>query len=290
MKKKILLSLIVLLLLAAGGYAGAVWYVYSRQDMLIFPRTVKPVRPAGKRVNPNMEVLNLMTGDGVVLRGLLLPPLPGTNGGQPSMTLVLAFGGNADDVTGMVDFLKNRVFRNDNVAVAGLSYRGYGNVLHQPSDGVPTEANVEGDAVFEYDNLVARLHPARVQVVGYSLGTAVATYLALNRPVHDLVLVAPFASMTAMAKSQYPWLPVDALLHYRFKTAQRLGVLAAHDVRPRLSIFYSESDGLIPPAQPRLLAALYPSATLVELPGAVHGAMLAAPGLLGGLRDLLVNR
>jgi pimeloyl-ACP methyl ester carboxylesterase len=280
---KVILSLMLVALLAAGGYAAVVWRVYSQQDRLIFPRTVGLVKPASKLVNPNMEVLNLMTGDGIVLRGLLLPPLQP----QPSMTLVMAFAGNADDVTGMVDFLKNKVFRNDNVAVAGLSYRGYGNVLHQPSDGVPTEANLEGDAVFEYDNLVAKLHPARVQVVGYSLGTAVGTYLALHRKVDELVLIAPFSSMTAMAKAQYPWLPVDALLRYRFKTDQRLGVLAAHNVRPELSIFYSMSDGLIPAAQPRLLAAGYPSSTLVELPGAAHGAMLGHPALPGGLREVL---
>jgi pimeloyl-ACP methyl ester carboxylesterase len=287
LKAKLIVAAVLVVVLAIGGYAGVTWYVYSRQDVLVFPRAVKAVKPVTKVQNPNMQVQTLITGDGIALRGLLLPPLPDANGPQPSMTLVMAFAGNADDVTGMVDFLKNRVFRNDNVAVAGFSYRGYSNALHQPSDGAPTEANVEGDAVLEYDNLVARLHPARVQVVGYSLGTAVGTYLAMNRKVDSLVLIAPFSSMTAVAKAQYPWLPVDALLHYRFKTDQRLGVLAARKVRPEVAVFYSESDGLIPAVQPKLLASLYPSATLVELPGAAHGAMLGHPDLPGGLREVM---
>ena len=172
---KIKLVLLIAVLLPLAGYAGVTWYVYTRQDILIFPRTVNLAQPVTVATNPNMQMQTLITGDGIALRGLLLPPLPHSAGSAPSMTLVMAFAGNADDVTGMVDFLKNQVFRNDNVAVAGYSYRGYSNALHQPSDGVPTEASLEGDALVEYDTLTAILHPARVQVVGYSLGTAVGT-------------------------------------------------------------------------------------------------------------------
>ncbi|HEX2859890.1 MAG TPA: hypothetical protein VHP58_06825 [Alphaproteobacteria bacterium] len=263
-------SLLAALAVALAVYAGVLTYFYSIQDAMIFPQTVKPVPVATLETNPNMEVIGIGV-EGAMLSGLLLPPLEKH---AEAPTLVLAFGGNAHDVTGFVTFLKNEIYPHANVAVAGFSYRGYPNALEKPSTGTPTEKNLEADALQVYDLMSFKLNPARVVVIGYSLGTAVATHVAQQRPVAALALVAPFSSMADLVKHKYAFLPVDALLKYPFDTEGRLKEMATRPNRPPLTIMYSPTDGLIPPDEPQKLAAAYPGARLVNLAGATHGSIL----------------
>lgn len=254
-------------------YGGVATYFYSIQDAMIFPQTVKPLPPATRTTNPNMQLISIGV-NGAMLNGLLLPPLEKYT--EPP-TLVLAFGGNAHDVTGFVAFLKNGVYRHANVAVAGFSYRGYPNALGKPSTGTPTEENIEADALQIHDLMNMQVKPRRVVVIGYSLGTAVATYVAQQRPVAAVALLAPFSSMSDLVKYKYAFLPVDALLKYPFDTEARLKEMAARPPgeygHPPLTIMYSPVDGLIPAGEPLKLAGAYPGAKLVRLDGAGHGDM-----------------
>lgn len=269
------IALICLALLAAA-YLAAATYLYITQNKAVFPQTVNTIPGPTQAENGPFQPLSLTTPDGTTLNGILFPAL------AASPTLILAFAGNAHDVVGFATFL-HTVFKGQNVAVAGLSYRGYPNVLTPPSTGTPSQQALYADATFIHDTLRKTTGASRVVPIGFSLGTSVATYLATVRPVSNLILIAPPASIRRLAEEKYPWLPVRALLRNPFPTED----LLRHVTAPT-TIFYGPNDGLVPPAHiTQILHNALPTATLIPLPGPKHGDLPYHPALPASLRQAL---
>lgn len=269
------LGRIVAVLMALYFVGGVV--LYQAQDKLVFPQTVNTIVPPDADHPADLAYLSLTTPDGVTLNGLGFNLHPGVP------QLLIAFGGNAHDVTGMVRFLRDSVVAGRDVAVAGYSYRGYPNALGRPSGGHPSEANLHADARLIYDTLTAEYHPQQVGVVGYSLGTAVATRLAVERPVAAVALAAPFASILRIAQSLYHIYPVAWMLNHPFKLEDDIGHIAAP-----VTVISSPADGLIPPGHIGILAARNPSASFVTLnPPVGHSDVLNHPAIPALLRQAL---
>ena len=97
-----------------------------------------------------------------------------------------------------------------------LEYPGYGD-----RPGVPSERSL-GESSLEALQLLATNGP--VYLVGESLGTGVAAYLAGRCPekVSGLALLAPFSQLAEVAQAHLPLLPVRLLLRDRFPAAQHL--------------------------------------------------------------------
>ena len=55
-----------------------------------------------------------------------------------------------------------------------------------------------------YDQVHSRHPDGRIAVIGRSLGSGVASYVAAHRPVAKLALVTPFDSMARLAQTHYP--------------------------------------------------------------------------------------
>src|SRR5919107_6093102 len=106
--------------------------------------------------------------------------------------------------------------------------------------------------------------PARLVLFGESLGAAVATRLALERPVAGLVLRSPFTSLADVGAEHYPYLPVRAMLRDRFPVQETVGRLTVP-----VTVVAGGADEIVPPAQSRAVAAAA-SASYVEVPGARH--------------------
>lgn len=162
---------------------------------------------------------------------------------------LIYFGGNGEDVSGNLQALNAAL---PDHALYLLHYRGYGG-----STGEPSEAALFADALALYDQ-VAATHP-EVEVVGRSLGSGIATWLASQRPVKRLVLVTPYRSIEEIAAGHYPWLPVRWLLRDKYEsfrhapqvTAPTLVLAAEHDdVVPRAS-----TEGLLPAFKPGLVTS-----------------------------------
>ncbi len=123
--------------------------------------------------------------------------------------------------------------------VVAFYYRGY-----PPSAGAPGTAALDADALLIDDALRARLHPDRLVVAGFSVGSGVAAYLAAHRPVDGLILVTPFDSLAAVAGDHYPWVPVRLLLRYNMEPAVDL-----HGAAMPVAIIAGGRDTLIPAAR-----------------------------------------
>ena len=208
-------TVIWLLLVAGLGYASFCGLLYARQRSMIY-------YPHGEVKAANLQPLWLSNEGHRLKIWQAAPDHP---------TAVLYFGGNAENVLHSMAELHSLYPKS---SLYLMNYRGYGG-----STGSPSEAALFSDAVALYDD-VADTHE-EVIVMGRSLGTGVAVYLAESRPVKALILVTPYKSMVALASHYYPFLPVNPLLKDRFESHLR-----APRIKVPVLALVAEYDEVIP--------------------------------------------
>jgi len=101
-----------------------------------------------------------------------------------------------------------------------FDYRGYGQ-----SEGKPTEHGTYEDAEAAWRYLVEerQTNPRQIIIFGRSLGGAVASWLAQSHTPGALIIESTFTSLTDIAATLYPYLPVRLLLRFEYNTAEYLG-------------------------------------------------------------------
>jgi uncharacterized protein len=193
---------------------------------------------------------------------------------KKSRRALIYFGGNAEDVSlNMPQFSSG--FPDS--AIYLLHYRGYGG-----SSGSPSEAALFADALALFDEVYAK--HSDIDVVGRSLGSGIAVYVASQRPVTRLVLVTAYDSLQDLAARQFPYLPVRWLLLDKFESWR----FAPHVSAPTL-IIAADHDEIIPRASTELLRSRFKNglASFAVLAGTSHNTISNSPEyipLLKGLR------
>lgn len=232
--------------IAAAVAIGLPLVMFLVQDKLIFfPRRLDEAsRAAIASRFPQAEELFIQSADGVRLHAWRSRPE-----GVARAPLVIYFGGNAEEVSWMLEEIGNaRSSATPGVGWLLVDYRGYG-----ASEGSPSERGLVADALAWHDH-AAKLEdvdPARIAAFGRSLGGGVAVQLAAQRPVCAVILVAPFDSLVAVGRRHYPYLPVGWLLRHHFDSLALAPALSA----PLLAVV-AERDEIIPPEHAdRLVAA-----------------------------------
>jgi len=204
-----------LLKISVLTYLGLGAYLYFAQRSMMYLPVAE--NPAADRA------FEFSTHDGESLKIWVL--------GRGRDRAVIYFGGNAEDVYyNAGDF--RRTLPDHTVYL--VNYRGYGG-----SSGSPSEAGLFADALGIYD-LLSKRH-GRIEVIGRSLGSGIATYLASERPVHRLVLATPHDSALSIAQAMYPVYPITLLLKDKYES---IGYAASVDA-PTL-ILLAEHDRIIP--------------------------------------------
>jgi len=256
-------GVVPLVLIAALLAAGLCVLVYLAQARLIFypQRITDDAARALQRSFARSVAFELATQDGARLRGWWVRSQ--TLGPAP---LVIYFGGNAEEVSWLVAEFSRP---SDRAAVL-VNYRGYG-----LSEGEPSEAALYRDALAVYDQAIQRtdVDRGRVLVIGRSLGAGVATYLASQRPVAGVVLVSPYDSMVEVARSVYPFLPVNLLLRHRFESDKRAPLIHA----PLLALVAAQDTLIRPERSRRLVQAWGGPARLEVLDGVDHNTIHLHP-------------
>ena len=148
--------------------------------------------------------------------------------------VVLLCHGNAGNISHRL--ATSQALLDLGVGVFVFDYRGYGRSL-----GRPSETGTYHDAEAAYDWLRREgVASEQIIVFGESLGGAVASELALRRPIGGLILLSTFTSVPAIGLELFPWLPVKLLGTIQYNTAGKLPRINAP-----LLIMHSKSDSLI---------------------------------------------
>ncbi len=252
-------SILQALVIVGAIYAAVVLTVYLQQRSLMFAPEDVRFAPAAAGMSDMAEV-TLVTKSGLQLFSWYAAA-------QPRQPTLLYLHGNGGSVRHRVH--KYQQFLSQGYGVFALGYPGYGG-----SEGVPSEAALVDVANLAYDHLRQLAVPQQQLVLyGESLGTAVAVQLAAAKPVAALILEAPMNSVLEIARAQYPFLPVAALLRDRF---------LSHDYVPQivapLLVIHGTADGLIPFASGRrLFEQANEPKVLHAVPGGGHNNLYDFP-------------
>jgi len=233
-----------LLILLISIYLLMLGYVYlAQRSFIYFPGFT---RPAAFPTNYELE------NDGFQLKGWML-----NEGGRDA---IIYFGGNGESVEYNLPMFR-KIFKDTTVYM--LAYRGYGN-----SEGNPTEEGLYSDALAMYDKIHTK--HSSTSIIGRSLGSAVATYVAANRPTERLALITPFASLENLARRQFLIFPVGLLLKDKYQSAKRVKQIKANSL-----IIYAENDQIIPEASTKkIIAEFAPDRIKVKkIKGAGHNSI-----------------
>jgi len=114
-------------------------------------------------------------------------------------------------------------------------YRGFGK-----SEGTTTDqTQLFSDAQLGYDFLKKDFKDDQIIIVGYSIGTGIASYLASTNNPKLLILQAPYYNLKTEMKSRFPFLPTF-ILKYPFENNLHLS-----KVKSPIFIFHGDNDYVI---------------------------------------------
>lgn len=218
-------------LLALGAiYAGAVGWLYFRQERLLFePDPLRPDEP--------------ICGDPDTREFFLDVPgarLSVAHLARPNPRGVFFFlHGNSGNLKKW--FVELDAFRQANFDVVMFDYRGFG----KSSGEIESEDQLRADVRAVWEHFAPMYQGKRVVISGQSLGTGLAAGLAADlcsagRGPDLTLLVSPYSSMKALAAELYPWVPLQ-VLRYPLHTLEH----AARLLGP-VMLIHGDKDELIP--------------------------------------------
>lgn len=214
---------------AAVVLGGLLWG--AQRSLVYVPLGGPP--PDARTVAPGAEDVTLTTEDGLELGAWLVPAR-----GADREAAVLVANGNAGSREGRAPLA--RALAREGFTVLLFDYRGYGG-----NPGRPSEEGLAMDARAAADALALRGHaPERTLYFGESLGAAVVTALAAERPPAGLFLRSPFSSLADTGAHHYPFLPVRTLLWDTYPVRE---TVAGIDVPT--SVVRGDRDRVVPTEQ-----------------------------------------
>ena len=170
------------------------------------------------------------------------------NSGQQKA--IIYYGGNAEVIEQNIPQFR-RLFTN--YTLYFIPYRGYGD-----NAGEPDESKLYSDALAVY-NLVSKQHDT-ISLIGRSLGSGVATFVASERDVSKVALITPYDSIVSVAKTHYPFFPVSLLVNQKFLSIKR-----APQIGVQVLILIAENDQVIPPKHSEALARAFEQRLLTKV-------------------------
>jgi len=249
-----------LLLSAALVYLALCTWLYVKQRSLLY-------FPVPAMANVQAQSFELIS-DSLQLKGWVVNP--GKN------EAVIYFGGNGEQIEWNAAEFQGSM---PNITVYLVPYRGYGG-----NPGHVTEANLYRDALNLFDKIKPQY--THVSLIGRSLGTGVATYVAAERKVDKLILVTPYDSIVNVAQDKYAIFPVSLLIKDRYESAKRVDRIKAETL-----VMIAENDEIIPRANTEnLIRHFKQKPNVVVFKSAGHNSISDTVGYQKAISSFLSTR
>ncbi len=216
------------LAVSAGFYLALLLLVYLFQrQFLYYPDQARP--GTSQITESHFELVPVGSAADSDLKSLWRPPA------RADAPVILFFHGNAGSIFNRIPIFQ--ALADKGAGMLAVGYPGYGG-----NAGQPTEAALYAAAHSNYEWLVGQDIPQRrIVIVGESLGSGVATYLATESKAAGLILIAAYTGIDDMAQRQFPIFPARWLVRDRYRSIDRI---AAIDMP--LVWIHGTADELIP--------------------------------------------
>lgn len=199
---------------------------FTQRGLMYYPEPT-PFRPADLGIEV-LSLVELQNENGDLIRHWYAPPA------DPRKPALVYFQGNAGDLGNRAH--KYAPWLDKGYGLFLIGYRGYGN------PGKPTEDGLYADARQALFHLLDRVDkPETIVLYGESLGTGLATQMALEFPIRGLILEAPFTSYPDVGAYHYPYLPVRWLALDRYDTISKIKA-----VKAPVLVIHGEADKTVP--------------------------------------------
>ncbi|MCR9118772.1 MAG: alpha/beta hydrolase [bacterium] len=239
----------------AAAYVMVCVVLMMSEEQLLFPAP-NAAKADWEPAQLDKEDVWFAAEDGVKLHGWLVRhPEP--------ERFIIYFHGNGDQVADLASLLADYRERFQ-ATVFSFDYRGYGR-----SEGSSSEAGLrlDSEAAMQVFLKETGVKASEVDLIGRSLGGAMALHVAAKTPPRSLVLERTFARLVDAAADLYWWAPVRLLLRNRIDS---LAPMALYE-GPLLQS-HGEEDPLVPWQHGERLFETSPSShkQFIKLPGVGH--------------------
>lgn len=242
--------------------------LYFNQESLIFFPDKLPKNFRFGFQQPFEEV-SIKTPDSNQLNALLFKA-------DSSKGVILYLHGNAGALNTWGEVAKT--YTDLHYDVLMLDYRGYG----KSTGKIENEQQFFSDLQQAYNFLKEQYPENQIIVLGYSIGTGGASYLAVNNHPHMLILQAPYFSLVDMMKRHYSFIPTF-ILKYKFETDKYLPMC-----KMPIVMFHGDADEVIDyQSSLKLKPLLKQGDTLITLHGQGHNNITFNPDYQDAISRLL---
>lgn len=254
------LMLILYILICVGLY-------FFQEKLLFFPDKLD--KSYKFSFSQPFEEIRIQTGDGNLLDGLLFKA-------KNAKGLIFYLHGNAGSLEYWGSVAKQYTAFNYDVFI--LDYPGYG----KSSGSIRSEEQLLDEIQTAYNKLKKKYAEHNIVVLGYSLGTGPAAFLASRNHPELLVLEAPYYNLTDMMQRSYPMIPTF-LLKYKLATNEYL-----MRCKMPIAIFHGKQDKVIYYGSSLKLKKEFKRGdTLITLEGQGHNDMTDNPQYMMAIKTIL---
>ncbi|MEA2098582.1 MAG: alpha/beta hydrolase [Campylobacterota bacterium] len=149
-------------------------------------------------LDENFEILSITTDDKVELEGVIFTP-------QNPRNTLLFFAGRLHDSVGLIKKLSTLY---PETRIITFNYRSYGR-----SEGIVSEKKILSDGI-KIAGIVKKNY-GDFYLLGFSIGSSVASFVATKIDTKALFLVGTFDSIASLVKVKYRFIP-SWFLRYKF--------------------------------------------------------------------------
>jgi pimeloyl-ACP methyl ester carboxylesterase len=234
---------------------------FAQERIMFFPSTL----PDEYRPSNGVDVF-IPVGKDIALNAALMT-YPNAKG------VILYLHGNKGNVQRCI--WQSRQFQAMGYDILIPDYRSYG----KSGGSLENEAQMYQDMQAVYDYLADRYD--HIILLGYSMGTGMASYLAAHNPCQGMVLVAPYVSLVDMKNRYFPFIP-NFLLKYQFRTDENL-----KEVNCPVTLLHGTEDEVIPFNSSEVLHQLFPQTNFVPLQGVGHRRIIFDSAIRRAVGDII---
>ncbi len=200
-------------------------YIYINQAEMVFVAN-KLNKDYTFQFNQEFKEINIPSFDDEIQNGILFQT-------KNPKGLIFYLHGNK----GSVDSWGNnaKTYTDLGYDIFFLDYRGFGK-----SEGeIENQEQVFNDISIVYDKVIASYKEKKNVIIGYSIGTGLATYLSSIKNPNKLILQAPYYNFLEYSTLRAPYFP-NFLKKFQFETNKYIT-----KVKSQIYIFHGNQDQLI---------------------------------------------